>query len=342
MGTGITRRHLLAGLAGKADAAAPRFRFEPLGDRPVFDVSPHHARMCSCYRDRRGVYHLFTDYIDAAQRTVASWGAEIRYYTSPNLRDWEFVDTPVPRGRWRGRSRHSDLDWYGAASPHVLVTYGQVHLFYAGREHHDGPEQNLTLGRLRCRIFVATSRTDRHGAPARAFRKRGVVLEPGPPEAWDSLRLDDPCAVRAGDTVFLYYKGRPGWGGAESARVGRAAAVINSRKFFRRPPGPVLAVDGGCEMPRVFRHQDQWHMFLRHFVPGDGAVWKHYRSEDGIGWRLHDANLFDCAGPEPGRGAADVSLVRGFDGAVAEPITALATGFENGALKLWAYRVAVR
>ncbi len=45
------------------------------------------------------------------------------------------------------------------------------------------------------------------------------------------------------------------------------------------------------------------------------------------------------AGPEPGRGAAALALVRGMDGEIAEPMTALATGFEDGALKLWAYRV---
>ena len=56
-------------------AAAPRFQFELLHEKPVFDISPHHARMCSCYQDRSGVYHLFTDFIPASAVGTGPIGA---------------------------------------------------------------------------------------------------------------------------------------------------------------------------------------------------------------------------------------------------------------------------
>lgn len=317
-------------------AKVPTFRFELLEERPVFDIAPHHARMCTCYRDRAGVYHLFTDFIHESARTLASWGAEIRYYRSPDLRQWTFVDIAVPRGRWRGSVEASDLDWYGAASPNAFVSYGKVHLFYAGREHGRGPDGPRNP--LRCRILVSEVAADADGAPIGPFRKQGVVLDKGGAAAWDGLRLDDPCALRVGETVHLYFKGLPREGGLETRRIGHSTSLAGRRTFIKKA-SPIYSVPGGGEMPRVFYRDGQAHLFLRHFSKGGGASWKHHVSDNGLDWRLHNANLFDCAGPDPGRGATDICLVRAMDGQVAEPLTALATGLEAGALKLWAYRV---
>ncbi len=339
MGALISRRAVMAALSGQlVRTAPPRFVFELLEDRPVLDLSPHHVRMCACYRDRRGVYHLFADFIDAALGTIASWGAEIRYYRSPDLRRWEFVDTAAARGRWRGSTKLSDPDWYGAASPGVLVSYGKVYLFYSGREHGRGPGPSMMPWFLRSRILLATAPTDRAGAPVKPFVKQGVVVDKGPGEAWDSLRLDDPCPVRAGDMMYLYFEGLPAGGGLESRKVGVATSLVGKPQFVKRA-APIHAVEGGCEMPRVFRHRGGWHMFLRHFRREGGTLWRHYISADRIHWRLHNPVLFDGAGPEPGRGAADLAVVRAVDGRPAEPLTALATGMESGVLKLWAYRV---
>ncbi len=335
----VSRRTFLGlGIAVRRAAAdGPRFRFERLDERPALDLTPDHVRSCSCYRDRAGVYHLFADFIRAEDRTLENWGAEVRYYRSPDLEAWEYAGTAVPRGRWRGRPRFSDLDWYGAGSPGVFVSYGRVYLFYSGREHGAGPEALLQTSRLRGRILVATAPANRDGAPMPPFRKQGVAVERGGPEAWDSLRLDHPCAVRRGDALFLYYDGVGEGGGRESRRAGLATGVVGSRQFVRRV-NPLAGPATGCAMPRVFLRGGRWHMFLEHF-DSQGARWRHWVSADGFTWSLRDAELFEGAGPEPGRGAAALALVRGIDGELAEPMTALATGFEGGVLKLWAYRV---
>jgi hypothetical protein len=270
---------------------------------------------------------------------MASWRADIRYYRSRNFKDWTFIDTAVPRGRWRGSRQASDLDWYGAASPCVFVSYGKVYLFYAGRENGRGPEAPQEP--LRCRILVAESLAGIDGAPIRRFRKQGVVLNKGKAGYWDGLRLDDPCALRVGETVHLYYHGLPAGGGMESRRIGHATALAG-RRVFVKDPSFIHTVAGGGEMPRVFYRGGQWHMFLRHFREEGGTRWRHHIASNGLDWRLHDENLFDCAGPIAGRGATDISLIRSIDGRLAEPITALATGLAGGAFKLWAYRVRER
>ncbi len=336
----VSRRRFLALGAAAAGRAAdgPRFRFELLDREPALDPAPDHVRSCACYRDRAGVYHLFVDFIRAGSGSLENREADIRYYRSPGLEAWELVGTAAPRGRWRGRLRFSDLDWYGAGSPYVFVNYGRVYLFYSGREHGDGPGAPPVSSRLRSRIMVATAAADGDGAPLWPFRKRGVAVERGGPEAWDALRLDNPCLVRRGDAIHLYYDGVGEGGGRGSRRIGLAMGVVGSRQFVRRPqplPGPAA----GCAMPRVFRREGRWHMFLQDLTTATGARWQHWVSADGIAWSLRDAELFEGAGPEPGRGAAALALVRGIDGEIAEPMTALATGFEDSALKLWAYRV---
>ena len=80
------------------DYEYPKFRFDLVYKNPVFDISPHSARMAACYKDYAGTYHLFTDYIDAKLNTVSSWQAEIFYYRSRGLLSWEYVSTAVEKG----------------------------------------------------------------------------------------------------------------------------------------------------------------------------------------------------------------------------------------------------
>ncbi len=322
---------MLAPLRG-AVAGVPRFRLERLRVQPVLDLAPHHVGACSCYRDRAGTYHLFTDFIRDPADTTAARGTEIRYYRGRDLEHWEFIDTAVPRGRWRGSRGASDLDWFGAASPDLFVNYGRAFLFYAGREHGRGPKRPVAPPSLRCRIMLAEAPVDADAAPATLFRKSGVALDKGPAGTWDDLRLDQPCAIRHEDTLHLYYKGLPVEGGPDALGIGHARAIIGRREFFR-PPTPDLAVDGGCAMPRVFLHGGLWHMFVRRLGAGNGSRWHAYVSGDGDHWTLRDDGLFNA-------GSA-IALVRSVDGELAQPITALVTAPARGVPKLWAFRVRV-
>lgn len=314
-----------------------RFHMDPVGDRPVLDLSPHHARMATCYRDRTGTYRLFTDFVDASLRTVHSWQARIEHYESPDLVRWRRVGTAVSPGRWSGKEGGREADCYGAGSPHVLPSGGAVRLFYSGRgnlhpqDPFDGSAAPGEPGYVSADIMAAVAEADPSGAPAGPFRKRGALVR----REGGCVRLDDPCAVAHDGRIRLYYKKVEGSGGSRKTTVHAATAAPGSLSFSGAVP--IQGVGDGVEMPRVFRHACRWHLFLRHFAAADGTPWRHYVSEDGIRWDLLDPRLFRCAGPEPGRGATDIMLVYGPDGEAEGHV--LACGMEDGVLKLWLYRM---
>ena len=184
-----------------ADQPPSAFQLVLDGNAPAFEIGPNQCRMATCYRDKAGTYHLFTDFMEKATH---SFGAEVRYYRSGDLRAWEFVETAVQKGEGEAP------DAYGAASPHVLATDERIYLFYAGRGNPVGGRANVyaprgKAGYVAGRILVANAKADEHGAPVEGFKKHGVIVEPG--DGWDAMRLDDPCAVLDEDTVHLFFKG---------------------------------------------------------------------------------------------------------------------------------------
>jgi hypothetical protein len=299
--------------------------------KPVFDLTPHQVRMATCYRDRNGVYHLFSDYIDADTGTIDSWEAEIRYYKSGDLRNWEYVETPAPRGQ------AGEPDSFGAASPHVLATNDKIFLFYASRQVHCDAKMNCFAksgepGFMSGSIMMCVADADINGAPAGPFKKHGIVLKSG--TGWNSMRLDDPCALLEGDTVHLYFKGFDNNLDHDRICVGHSSAKLNDMKFISDPK-PVLSVPGGGEMPRLFMKEDKWNMFYRHFSgSGKPYSWHHHQSEDGISWNQNSKNFF------AGRlGPSDIMLIYDMNGELPAEPQLLVAGSENGIQKLWLYKV---
>ncbi|MCX6997409.1 MAG: hypothetical protein NTV49_10065 [Kiritimatiellaeota bacterium] len=316
---------LLAGMAGANDQPPPTFRLVPDGNKPAFELGPNQCRMASCYRDKAGTYHLFTDFME---KVPDSFGAEIRYYRSSDLRNWIFVDTVVKKGAG------ADADAFGAASPHVLATDKRIYLFYSGRSEPVGGRFDAYArpgqpGYAAGRILLATAAADEQGAPAGAFRKQGVLAEPG--DGWDAMRLDDPCAVLEGDTVHLFFKGFDNNRNRDHVRVGYARAALAEMRFTKHSE-PILAVPGGGEMPRVFREGGAWHMFYHHF--GVGSTWRHHVSEDGLHWRLHDSSFF---GGHLTGGPRDIMMIYGMNGTLLEEPEMLVAGSQDGINKLWLY-----
>ena len=293
---------------------------------PAFDISPNQTRMATCYRDKAGTYHLFVDFM---KTSTGSWNAVVQYYRSSDLRTWEFVDAVVKKGTG------SDADAFGAASPHVLATDDNIYLFYAGRTNPVGGQLNSgaqrgQLGYTACRIMLASAKADKHGAPIGAFQKQGVLVEPG--NGWDSMRLDDPCAVLDGGTVHLFFKGFDNNRKRDHVRVGYARAELADMKFTKHPE-PIFAVPGGGEMPRIFRKDGAWHMFYHHFGK-TGSTWQHHISDDGIHWRLFDSSFFMG---HPTGGPRDIMMIYGMNGALLDEPKMLVGGTENGINKLWLY-----
>lgn len=299
--------------------------------RAAFSAEPHQTRMATCYRDKQGVYHLFAD--DMGESTI-SWTAEIRHYRSRDLFNWEFVETAVSKGQGNAP------DAYGAASPHVLATDERIYLFYAGRANPVGGRADTYASRgqpgyVAGRILLASAKADRHGAPAEAFEKHGVVVEPG--EGWDAMRLDDPCAVLEDGMVHLFFKGFDTNRVRDHVRVGYAKGRLVDMEFVKHSE-PVLSVPGGGEMPRVFRESGRWHLLYHHFG-GDGTCWRHHVSDEPTRWTLADARFFN--GHPPG-GPRDIMLVYGMNGQLLDDRKVLAAAAEEGINKLWLYRLVVK
>ena len=90
-------------------------------------------------------------------------------------------------------------------------------------------------------------------------------------------------------------------------------------------------------MPRVFRDDTSWHMFVRPFDHTLGS-WQHYRSPDGEMWHLEDANVFNPASPV-GEDAKDMKPIYGLEGRLLPVPLALASGVgPEGNLNQWLCR----
>jgi hypothetical protein len=365
---------LLAGNVGEAltklhqEMAAKhmtkQFTFTRLKRQPILDLSPHHARMAACYRDRKGAYHLLVDFIDASLNSLDSWEAEICYYRSPDLKQWEFVESAVPRGEYRGTPEDSDPDFVGAASPHVLPIGDRLYVFYAGRYRKNahvpfsavaGPEDPAYLG---CGIMLASAPLDDNGAPIGPFVKQGVIARPW--GDWANQRLDDPCAVLDGDVVHLYFKGRT----TTHGDVGYARASVRDMQFEVRPD-PLLRVQGlGGEAPKVFRYAGKYHMFLHPFdprgvnepmwrlqmadrgeadikpPPASPPLWQHLVSDNGLEWTMLDSELWTFR-----KYPADIDVIYDMRGGLSDPayLISATTGHtqksQGGVIKLYLYKI---
>jgi hypothetical protein len=328
-----------------------KYNFSAVSDEPCFDISPHSARMSTCYIDHTGVYHLFIDYIDAYLQTLHSWAAEIYRYDSTDLKNWTFHSVAVARGL------QADPDGYGAGSPYIVCHQNTAYLFYAGRSKPVGDEQVDSLaapgeiGYVAGRICLATAPLNTSGAPCAPFLKKGVVIDNIRP--WCAMRVDDPGCIIFDNVMHLYYKGfykySPGQpipnNMSRSGMVfslGHASSLVSNLNFVV-DQNPIFAVDGGLEMPRVFMAEGKIQMFLRHFrvEPGKQSLWGHYAADDFVTFSPVNLQLFDGVMFE-GKNisqAADIMLIYDADGNATDK--ALACGVHEGVLKLWLYRIDV-
>jgi len=316
-----------------------RFRFVPLDAYPMLDAAPHHLRMASCYQDRRGNYHVFVDFIDAAQRTRDSWRAEVRHYVGGDLRNWRFEQIATRPGK------HGETDSYGTNSPHIMPYDGRAYLFYCGHNvavpgegfnPGGGPGD---AGWMTGVIQVAVAPLDDQGAPHGPFVKHGVIIDMDP--EWANSRLGDPYALVHDGYWWVYHKARHRT--SDGTNLVQAALQRSPVGTFAFEPVavPALELPGGGELCRVFRYRDLWHLFVTQWDLSDGGtLWRHHVSTDLVHWTCVNPHLFDTAKPHR-ESAPDLSIVVDADGRVAEPLTAVCTGRDerDGILKLYAYRI---
>jgi hypothetical protein len=151
------------------------------------------------------------------------------------------------------------------------------------------------------------------------------------------LRLDHPCAVLDGENLHVFYTAYDD--GADLTRrvVGCASGPVGEARFVKSA-APVLAVEGGGQMPRVFRHRGLWHMFYQHCHRGDGTRWRHYISTDPTYWRERDARFFD----PPQDLAGELMLWTDPSGRLPKEPQALLSAPESKVFKLFEYKLDIK
>ena len=327
-----------------------RFKLNPVGNRPVLDISPLSTRMVSAYQDRTGCTHVFTDRIDHDRKTafdlvIDSFDAVIGRYSSADLKAFSDHGVVVDKGRWTGLAGTSDSDCIGSASPGVAVAGGRVLLYYAGRGPCDpaGPFHRATgLPQLPGRIMLATANADQNGAPAGPFSKQGPVTDGE--AAWRAVRHDDPCAVVDGERIYLFYKALSWQGESRKRVIGLALGRVDDPAGpYEMMPDPVLVTDPDGETPRVFKLGDTWHMFFlrtKSQAQRSGRVYEHYATEDPTRWTLIDDKVYESFSLIPGEGAPDMCpiwtpFIEG------SPRLAFAVRMDetDGRLKQWLWRI---
>ena len=326
------------------------FRFQGIGNRPVFDIAPFSSRMVSAYQDRRGRTHLFTDRIDHDRRTafdlvIDSFDADIAYYTSDDLKTFVDHGLVAVKGVWRGKAEASDLDCIGCASPAVAVAGRHVLLFYAGRGPCDpaGPFIRSTgLPQLPGRIMLASADNDESGAPCGRFVKQGPVTDYA--ASWRAVRHDDPCAVVDGDRIYLFYKAIS-WHRSDRKRVIGLAIGRVDDPFgpYAMHPTPVLVTDPDGETPRVFKVGKTWHMFFlrtKSQAQTRGRVYEHYTTDDPTRWTLIDDKVYESASAVPGQGAPDMCPIwKPFCEGPPEMAFSVRLDESDGRLKQWLWKI---
>jgi len=214
--------------------------------------------------------------------------------------------TPITGGVWWTRDPanpvlppqpDSPYDSHVCMNP-FLVRRGQEYwLYYAGGD-----------GAGRRRICLAVAPVD---DPTR-WTRRGVVLDVGPPGAFDANWVVLPHVVPAGDRWHLYYSSHCGHGRGLGAFRGLGLAVSDDGVRFRRHgDSPVLAPTGRDGDPDAVGIAGG--SVLRVPQPGGGFKWRFYytgcptvgddvfldqqkccclaRSDDGLAWEKLGAVL---------------------------------------------------
>jgi predicted GH43/DUF377 family glycosyl hydrolase len=122
----------------------------------------------------------------------------------------------------------------------------------------------------------------------RQFRKEPApVLDTGPRGSWDERGVADPCVIRAGEWLYLYYLGQDR---ARRQRLGLARSRDGVR-WEKLRTNPVLALGGpgafdenGLGEPAVWEAAGQWWMIYTGRDRAENRRLGLARSANGVAW----------------------------------------------------------
>ncbi|GIW90631.1 MAG: hypothetical protein KatS3mg109_1063 [Pirellulaceae bacterium] len=172
------------------------------------------------------LYVWYTRVEDRPQtyRYPSGYSGEVWYATSPDGRNW------LEQGRAIARGEAGEWDNHGVFTPNILVAGELYYLFYTGVAHPFDESSPTAIG-----VAVATS----PDGPWRKLPDNPILRPGGQPEEFDSMRVDDACAVVRDGRFWLYYKGRQRGRSPGQTHMGLAVAEKPEGPYIKNPAGPL-------------------------------------------------------------------------------------------------------
>ncbi len=151
--------------------------------------------------------------------------ADIWYATSTDGITWQEQGLAVHRPPKPGTG------WRSICTPDILVWEGRYYLYFQAYS-------DVCCGTIRCPVRVASA--DSPNGPWTL--EDAIPIEPGPPGAWDNIKINDPYLLVHNGRILLYYKGAPVERGDEYVLRMQGVAMADSPlgPFVKSPLNPVI------------------------------------------------------------------------------------------------------
>lgn len=289
-----------------------------MSEQPAIDDPDGHIRMVDGYRDKKGIYHLFCDFVDLSLNTIHSFPAEIKYYRGESLFALKDMGILVKKKS------------YGAGSPGVVVFNHKVYLFYSVRdelkkgETFNGLAKPGEPGYVSSDIAVNVYAADDNDALITDDWKTYEVIHRD--EDWKSMRVDDPGPIVLDQKLHLFYKGFSDNTNKGNISIGWGRFEEEEFADF----GIILKEEEGFEMPRPFYADGLLQMFVRSFNH-KRASWRHFVK---TGKSMKDCE-YDFFNGHPDTMAKDACFIKDSEGNLTNEV--LACGIMQNKLKQWVY-----
>jgi hypothetical protein len=175
-----------------------------------------------------GRYHVwYSKNFDGRPRANSGFTASIFHAVSEDGSSWCEDGEALPKGE-PGR-----FDACGVFTPTVFAWEGRIYMLYTAMPEAFLEAPETTPGAIGLAV------ADRPEGPWQRFEAPAIPCG-DPPEAFDSLRVDDACVVLREGKIFAYYKGRAKGAKVGSTQMGLAIAEQAEGPYVKYPDNPVL------------------------------------------------------------------------------------------------------
>ena len=155
----------------------------------------------------------------------SGYNATVWYATSTDGINW------TEKGQAIGKGEEGAWDFGSVFTPGILVAQDQYWLFFTGTSH---PYQQ---GKPDSKIGLAVA--DSPNGPWKKLDHNPVLRNSENKEDFDSLLIDDSCAMIRNDKIFLYYKGRQFDRSPHETKMGLAIADSPAGPYVKHESNPV-------------------------------------------------------------------------------------------------------